>query len=508
MARCGRAGTGRLGILVARPAFGGSFRGMIRWAFLLVAFLAFAGRSSAAPVSKSLVRIEATFQEPDYTQPWTGGRVSSASGSGFVIDGNRILTNAHVVSNARYLTVAKEGDPGIYKARVLHVAHDCDLAMLTVDDPKFFRGTSPLNLGGIPAIESTVSVYGYPIGGDRLSVTRGIVSRIDFQPYSHSGMDAHLTIQIDAAINPGNSGGPVLQDGKVVGVAFQGYSGDVAQNVGYMIPTPVINRFLEDVKDGTYDRYMDIAISYHTLNNPAMRRALGVPGDDRGVYVGQVYGAGASDGHLKAGDVLLSIDGLPISSDGSVPMDGEQIEMAEVVERKFKGDLVTFEVLRDGATLSVKVPLDRSWPFAMQANAYDEKPRFVVYGGLVFQPVDANFMNAHAPDDLRLRYTFDHFVVHELHKERPEIVVLSNVLADPVNAYASEMRHGIVDKVNGRKISDLRDLVKALDESGEFTVIEMLGPGRPIVLERKMVEAARERIMSRYGITTERNLDP
>ena len=61
----------------------------------------------------------------------------------------------------------------------------------------------------------------------------------------------------------------------MVGVAFQGYSGDVAQNVGYMIPTPVIHRFLKDVEDGHYDRYMDLTIRYHPLHNPAMRRALG-----------------------------------------------------------------------------------------------------------------------------------------------------------------------------------------------------------------------------------------
>ncbi|MCX7869391.1 MAG: serine protease, partial [Terrimicrobiaceae bacterium] len=147
-------------------------------------------------VASSLVRIVATSQEPDYIQPWSGGRVGGGSGSGFIISGNRILTNAHVISNARYLAVSREGDPRVYPARVLHEGHDCDLALLTVDDARFFKGSRPLEFGGIPAIESTVSVYGYPIGGDRLSVTRGVVSRIDFQPYAHTGVDAHLTVQI------------------------------------------------------------------------------------------------------------------------------------------------------------------------------------------------------------------------------------------------------------------------------------------------------------------------
>ncbi len=462
--------------------------------------------SPAAQVASSLVRIQVTAQEPNYKAPWSGGEVNGGVGAGFIIAGNRIMTNAHVVSNARFLTVSKEGDPKPYPARVLHLAHDCDLALLTVDHPDFFKGTAALDFGGIPIIESLVSVYGYPIGGDRLSVTRGVVSRIDFQPYSHSGVDSHLTIQIDAAINPGNSGGPVLQDGKVIGVAFQGYSGDVAQNVGYMIPTPVIRRFLKDVEDGQYDRYVDLTLSYHPLHNPAMRQSLGLTDGNSGVFVGTVYGGGVSEGVLQPGDVLLKIDGLPIASDGTVTIDGDPVEMAEVVERKFKGDKVNFDILRDRKPMNATIALTHAWPFTLQANVYNEKPRFVVFGGLVFQPVDANFMAEHSPDDLRLRYFFDQFISQGIFRERAEIVVLSSILADPVNAYAPEFRHDVVDKINGVKIDRIDDVAAAFKKEADYYVIDMLGQGRPIVLERKAVEEARERIRSRYRVRTEENL--
>ena len=94
---------------------------------------------------------------------------------------------------------------------------------------RVFQKHGSAGFRGIPELESTVSAYGYPIGGERMSVTTGIVSRIDFQLYTHSSIDQHLAIQISAQINPGNSGGPVMLNGKVVGVAFQGYSGDVAR---------------------------------------------------------------------------------------------------------------------------------------------------------------------------------------------------------------------------------------------------------------------------------------
>jgi S1-C subfamily serine protease len=170
------------------------------------------------PVQKSLVRITATSVEPDYKAPWNSGGIERGVGAGFVISGNRILTNAHVVSNSRYLTVERDGDPNKYPATVQFVANDCDLALITVSAPDFFKNMIPLRFGGIPELESTVSAYGYPIGGERMSVTTGIVSRVDFQLYTHSSIDQHLTIQISAQINPGNSGGPVMQNAKVVGV--------------------------------------------------------------------------------------------------------------------------------------------------------------------------------------------------------------------------------------------------------------------------------------------------
>ncbi|PYK95291.1 MAG: hypothetical protein DME40_00890 [Verrucomicrobia bacterium] len=115
-------------------------------------------------IQKSLVRITSTEVEPDYRAPWNTGAIGRGVGAGFVIDGPRIMTNAHVVSNARYLTVEREGDPNKYPARVVFVAHDCDLALITVDSPEFFKNMVPLGFGGIPELESTVSAYGYPIG--------------------------------------------------------------------------------------------------------------------------------------------------------------------------------------------------------------------------------------------------------------------------------------------------------------------------------------------------------
>ncbi len=458
-------------------------------------------------IQNSLVRITATEVEPDYRAPWNSGAIQRGIGAGFVIAGSRIMTNAHVVSNSRYLTVEREGDPNKYTATVLFVAHDCDLAVITVRDSDFFKNMTPLNFGGIPELESTVSAYGYPLGGQRMSVTAGIVSRIDFQLYTHSSIDSHLAIQISAQINPGNSGGPVMQNGKVMGVAFQGYSGDVAQGVAYMIPTPVVQRFLKDIQDGHYDKYVDLGITYSKLQNPAQRHFLGLKNNDRGVLVSTVIAAGTASKVIQPGDVLLAIDDHPIASDSFVELEGERVEMPEVVERKFKGDTVKLDILRDKKPLTVNVELGTVWPYLQQGHSYDVRARYIVYAGLLFQPLSLDLIEAYQPNDLRLRHFFDRFVTDQIYLEHPEVIVLTNILPDPINSYLMPYRMSIVDEVNGKKIRTLDDLAKVFAETADRFVVRMIGDGPPLVLDPQEVESARERIKTRYNVVSEQNLN-
>lgn len=481
------------------------YNGNLKFTWISLAFLALlpgcAKERQLHEAKKNTVMVEVTSQVWDYRLPWNPGTVSSGRGAGFIVAGKKILTNAHVVSGARNITVQREADPRRYAARVQYVAHDCDLAMLEVEDGAFFRGTSHLDLGGIPQLESVVSVYGFPIGGDRLSVTRGVVSRIDYNAYTHSGRESHLAIQIDAAINPGNSGGPVMQEDKVVGVAFQGFRGDVAQNVGYMIPTPVIRRFLKDVEDGKYDHYVDIAIRWMPLENPAMRKYLQRPNDGRGVVVTDVFSEGSSDGHLRPGDVLLSIDGYPIESDGSVRLEGKPVQLEEIVERKFSGNEVRLEVWREENLETVVVPLKPADMFSMYEILYEPPPRYVLYGGLVFQPLTANLMAVLAGGaDLRLRQKYTMFATDQLYRETPEPVILSSVLPDASNVYLRGLAGQIVREINGKRIRTLMDVQPALAVNGERTVIRFEGDARPAVLKREEVDRATPRIMAQYRI--------
>ena len=181
--------------------------------------------------------------------------------------------------------------------------------------------------------------------------------------------------------------------------------------------------------------------------------------------------------------------------------------MPGVVERKFKGDKVKLDLLRDKKPLTVNVELGTIWPYLVQSHAYDLRPRYVVYGGLLFQPLSLDMLTAYQSTDLRIRHYFDYFVLEQIYLQHPEVIILTNILPDPTNTYLAPYRSSIVDEINGKKIRTLEDLAKAFAETPDRFVVRMIGDGPPLVLDRKEVESARERIKTRYNVVSEQNLD-
>lgn len=469
----------------------------------LGAQLALPGQSSAPstaakrPVTlfDSVFRIAVSTQISDYRTPWSTGGYSGGTGTGFLIGPNQILTNAHVVSNADQIVVTQRNSARKLHAKIEYIAHDCDLALISLVDPAPLEGLTHLPIGGMPELDSEVRAIGYPVGGDRLSVTRGIVSRIDFRPYSHSRADSHLVIQVDAAINPGNSGGPAIQDDKVIGVAFQGLT--QADNTGYIIPTPVINRFLADIKDGSYDKYMDIGLATFPLFNPTMRKALKLPDNDEGVLVINIIPEGPSDGLIQKNDILLAIDGNVIDSAGNITVDGETLVLHEIVERKFADETVKLDFLRDGKKQSAEIILKQLPGSPIATILYGERPEYIFYGGLVIQPLTLNSMSAHRLTDVTTRYITANYLAKGIFKERPEILVLTRVESDELTSNMGSFAGSIINTINGEKVTDLKHAYQLLykSEQPEFTVFEFEDIGRPLAIPSSEIKAVNKRLM-------------
>ncbi|MDP3544474.1 MAG: serine protease [Elusimicrobiota bacterium] len=471
--------------------------------------------SAAAPAAsndrdmrRATVQIHFVASNPDYSQPWQPGRQGGGTGSGVVIEGKRILTNGHVVANAAYLSVRKSGDIKKYPARVAFAGHDGETAVITVDDESFFEGTVAARFGGLPYQRDKVAVYGYPIGGSDLSVTEGIVSRVGVTHYSHSSRGL-LAVQTDAAINPGNSGGPVFRDGKLVGIAFQHSAG--AQNIGYVVPMPIIERFLKDIKDGRYDGIPDLGIWWQGAENDGLRKAVGLPIDNSGVLITKVaYGASAWDA-LKEGDALLSIDGVKIGQDGTIPFrDDERIDFSDLISRRQVGEKVDAVVVREGKERVVKIPMKPSADL-VPGPRYDDKPSYFIAGGLVFMPLTDALINARGAGFRVRSLSADGMPV----PERTEVVVISHVLAHDFNRGYHNWSMAPVTRVNGRLVGNLKDLVAAFDaRSGGRHELECEhysgygeNKGTRVVLDAEQAAKVMPAILARYGVPADRSED-
>eukprot|EP01119_Soliformovum_irregulare_P010447 TRINITY_DN2570_c0_g1_i2.p1 TRINITY_DN2570_c0_g1~~TRINITY_DN2570_c0_g1_i2.p1 ORF type:complete len:524 (+),score=154.43 TRINITY_DN2570_c0_g1_i2:96-1667(+) len=417
---------------------------------------------------KPVVKIFATSSEPNYSMPWQMKKQKRSTSSGFIISGRRIMTNAHAVANQTSIMIRKYGDAKKYLAKVLHVGHECDLAVLTVLQPEFWEDVEAVKFGGIPELQEAVTVVGYPTGGDNISVTTGVVSRVDITTYAHSSTKL-LAIQIDAAINSGNSGGPAFKDNLVVGIAFETLID--AENIGYIIPLPIILHFLEDIKrHGRYVGFCDLGVRCQPTENDQLRAYLGMQPHDTGILVNKTEPLGSAAGVLQKLDVITAIDDVNIADDGTIPFrNGERISFRYVFMSKYVGDKCNLKILRGGKSQQVELIL--GLPEALvPAHLYDTLPSYFIHAGMVFTALTRPYLrhqwgkdwDKKAPIKLCDKATNGQ-------KEHPdeEVVILAQVLAAETNMGYQSLSNLQVLAVNDKPIRNLRELSQKIEGNSE-----------------------------------------
>jgi S1-C subfamily serine protease len=464
-------------------------------------------RRELAPLLRSVVKVLCVSDTPNPDQPWQTLGPSSSTGSGCIVAtklGPRVLTNAHCVENHVFVEVRRYGNAHTFVAEVEAVSQTRDLALLEVDDPAFFHGTAPIALGPLPRLGERVAVCGYPIGGDRLSITEGIVSRVELVPYAQSRRKL-LAVQIDAAINSGNSGGPVILGGRLAGVAFQALEG--AETIEYVVAPPVVEHFPAEVADGRESGFPALGITTQSLEARAHRRALGLEGRRGGVLVTQVEHGGSSFGVIEPDDVLLELDGVEVARDGTVPLrEGEVVELDHLVATRRIGERIGVRLLRGGHEVEGSVVLGADVSFGGR-RVESTRPSYFVVGGLVFVPLSQSYLASWGEDWER---DAPRSLVALLEHGRrsgvcEEPVVLHKVLADRVNQGYHDVSALLVDEVDGVRVRSLAHLATLVDEgNGDFLRI-VAATGQRIVLDRREVHVRHEAVLRRFGVPSDRS---
>jgi S1-C subfamily serine protease len=461
---------------------------------LFLTFYALYATSSDEAIKSAIVKIYSVHKSYNYLEPWNTS-IHRSSGSGAIIDGNRILTNAHVVANATFIEVKHFGETKRYIAKVLAVSHQVDLALLSVEETEFFEDIVPLEVDSLPEMRQKISIYGFPSGGSALSISDGIVSRVEHFRYKHSG-EAFLAVQVDAAINPGNSGGPAISQGKIVGVVMQNIPS--AQNIGYLVPTTIIKHFLDDIKDAKTDGFASLGVVTQNLENAAIQKYYGVKGIASGQLITYIT-YNENDHGLHVGDIITAIDGHNIENDGTVEFrKNEFTEYKYFIDQHQMGEEVVLDVVRKGKNLKVPIVLKNSVNelLLVKILQYDKMPTYFIYGGYLFSPLTNNLLSQSKGIPMRLRM----YTRQWPSKEREDIVVLIKVLADDSNRGNHHMRFWPVEKVNGTTIHSFKQFVALMRASkNEFITLED-DDGYQVVIDTNASKTHQEMLLKRYNI--------
>lgn len=463
---------------------------------------------------RSVFRIQTVSQDRNFVNPWRLRSPDISFGSGFYIGDGQILTNAHVVANASSITVQRDGDSRQVPAYVMFIGHDVDLAVLGTSERGYLNGVEPLKLGSIPRLRSPVTTVGFPLGGDQISMTDGVVNRLSYRTYVHTDAHEHLLVQVDSAINPGNSGGPVFQGRQVVGVAFQALTR--AQSAGFIIPVPVVQRFLNDCLDGVYDGVPSWGVETQDLllNNPATARFYRVDkGEPRGVVVSRIDEWSPAKGVLSRGDVLLSIAGKPIGVDGKVSLEGERVDFEAIYDLRLNGDTVRFDIQRDGAFQEVAVKAGAGKPHQYSGRIFAKRPRYTVFAGIVFTALTRSVMELwgdawekRAP--LLLRYLMREPFEIDGVADREELVIVSDVLVNSANSFVT-VGSPVVDKVNGQRVQSVKMLHEFLHSLDAETLrIDFMFDDDPWVFSVKHLRQVHGDTNRKYGVNPTFWLEP
>eukprot|EP00746_Dinoflagellata_sp_MGD_P006469 gnl/MRDRNA2_/MRDRNA2_112660_c0_seq1.p1 gnl/MRDRNA2_/MRDRNA2_112660_c0~~gnl/MRDRNA2_/MRDRNA2_112660_c0_seq1.p1 ORF type:complete len:1148 (-),score=228.06 gnl/MRDRNA2_/MRDRNA2_112660_c0_seq1:96-3344(-) len=457
----------------------------------------------------NVVKIRLVFSEQDFIYPWKKGAESGARCSGIIQDLNarRVMTNSHCVDSASALYLSREDHPNEVHARVVELAHDVDLAWITTLDGDAEGNSFWKNQGKaeplkdvvkitepLPELGAEVHVIGYPTGGDGITITQGIVSRIDGQHYPNGLLSTSRTsperlpiVQVDAAINPGNSGGPAFDSaGNLLGLAFAGI--ERSQSIGYVIPNALIQNFIASASNKKYGwvAQPELGIAWRRIGNPGMQRFLGLKPTQTGVQVRSVAPLSALNETLQKGDIITMLDDRPVTAQGEIKFDVHDHILAMpldvLISQKGKKEKTKFTFLRREQrgdvkeeksmvqkTVSVSLrpvpPLVARFDDAPLMRSGDAKPfaatpTYFMFFGLIWGVFSVPMLHQAQGEDRIVPYSVQKHALHRWREKDEEVVVLLGGLEHSCNMYYQKNIQRVLQFFNKQEVKSMADLVK------------------------------------------------
>lgn len=458
-----------------------------------------------------VLRVFSVKKSPYYHKPWKSPDFSQVKGSGFFFRDDRnfpnrkglILTNAHTVSMSESVQVSNGKEKRRYEAKLVGICNSADFAVLEMD-PNEFKSYEerngevvPLDLGDSDQLRvgDKVLGWGYPLGGERISKSEaGEISRIEVSRYAYS-QELWLMVQASLQQNQGNSGGPVLKDGKVVGISFQGMK--IGDRINYFIPINIVKNLLPTLEDERAIPHWRYMVQFMF---PRLKDYFGLKPDQGGILVDFIIPEG---GPYKFGirkdDILTEIEGRSIDSYGDIYFEplGQRVYFSEILNRKKVGDPLTIKVIRDSRTIELSGAVTQGLP-KLVPKIFTTANYFIM-GGVGFVELTTNCIENMGKSGEPFQYKYQ----NEFPKKPGEkIVIISEIFPE----YGLTETSGFLNRVlkaGDQDILNIEGLHALLDEkrrNGEKRVLLELAGNMRLPLDLQSAQELDAQIKNKYGI--------
>ncbi|MGK0187377.1 MAG: S1-C subfamily serine protease [Verrucomicrobiales bacterium] len=477
-----------------------------------------AQNKSGPDATTSIVRVNVTNQRYNFGVPWQKQRPTSRRGLGAVLENNRVLVTAELIQDSNYVELEIASTGRKLTAKVEAVDYEVNLAVLVpAQDPgAFFEGIIPLEIADPAKVNDSLEVWQFESNGSpastEVSLTRAEIGRYFlpdayFLEYEVSGLVQYRS---------GSFTLPVVREGKLAGMLLSYNSDDQIADV---LPSMIIQRFLDDVANPPYEGFPNFGIQYSVMLDDQFRSYLNANQYSGGIYVSNVIrGTSAASSEIKQGDVILEIEGNRIDARGNFEHpDYGLLSLSYLVKDTARvGQELKVKVLRDGKEHDLMVKLQRkeSGDYLVDSYMFDRGPKYFILGGLLFQELTVPYLELVAGDDwanrgpFKLAYTAKNPDAFET-EGRKKIVFLSGVLPSNSTIGYEGLSGLILTKINGRDILSIADVDAAVKEPADgLHKIEFTDFPHLIFLDSAMAEIDNTQTLpNRYRITELKRLD-
>ncbi len=460
----------------------------------------------------SIVYLEISSYGYDQIRPWKNTDIQQKSGVGCATGAYQVITPAWNLTDAKLIKAKVSGQNEYIPAKIKTIDYEIDLALLELDASAMKKPLKPIRFEDKFQRGNKLNYYWLNANGE-MTTGQGYMDRAEMV---HSTVSyAYFLNLIVTNTSQETSTGQVYCDGSIPS-GISCWSKNTTETG--LIPAAIINNFLARAKDGNYPGVPAVGFTTEALLDPTTRAYLKMPATMKnGVQVTNVYTIGTGSESLKAGDVILRIDGKEIDAYGKFLYPAyDRISFHHLITSHKIGDDIVFDIWRDGGKQQLRVQAKNFDVGEMLVPYYEygQQPEYVVTGGFVFQKLTRSYLANWGKDwDGKVTPHLLHYLRDMAFKptaQRREIVILSYVLPAQINLGYTDLAQLVVSKFNGMPISRISDIEKAqkLNPGAKYDVVEFELDNPTVVIPRQQLPQVDATLATSYGIRKLVNVNP